>query len=49
MEVKVVRGPLMGVRGRLVRKERATCLVLSVTLIHQSVAVRIDAADVTPV
>ena len=49
MEVEVVRGPLMGVRGRLVRKERATRLVLSVSLIRQSVAVEIDAADVTPV
>lgn len=48
MEVEVVHGPLMGVRGRLVRKDRSARLVLSVTLIRQSVAVEIDAADVTP-
>ncbi len=46
MEVEVVRGPLMGVRGRLERKDRSARLVLSVTLIRQSVTVEIDAADV---
>ena len=49
MEVEVLRGPLMGVRGRLLRKDRTARLVLSVTLIHQSAVVDIDAADVTPV
>jgi hypothetical protein len=39
----------MGVRGRLLRKDREFRVVLSVTLIRQSVAVEIDAADVTPV
>jgi len=48
MEVEVVRGPLMGLRGRLERKDRSARLVLSVNLIRQSVAVEIDAADVTP-
>jgi transcription antitermination factor NusG len=48
MEVEVVHGPLMGVRGRLLRKDRSARLVLSVTLIRQSVAVEIDAADVIP-
>lgn len=47
--VEVVRGPLMGVRGRLVRKDRDYRVVLSVTLIRQSVQVEIDARDVTPV
>jgi len=47
--VEVIRGPLMGVRGRLLRKDREFRVVLSVTLIRQSVAVEIDAADVTPV
>lgn len=36
----------MGVRGRVIRKDRSARLVLSVTLIRQSVAVEIDAADV---
>ena len=49
MMVEVIRGPLMGVRGRLLRKDREFRVVLSVTLIRQSVSVEIDAADVTPV
>lgn len=49
MVVEVVRGPLMGVRGRLLRKDRELRVVLSVTLIRQSVSVVIDAADVAPV
>jgi len=48
MEVEVVRGPLMGVRGRLLRKDRAARLVISVTLIRQAASVEIDAADVAP-
>ena len=46
MEVEVVHGPLLGVRGRLLRKDRWTRLVLSVNLVRQSVAVEIDAADI---
>ena len=46
MEVEVVRGPLLGVRGRLLRKDRWARLVLSVHLVRQSVAVEIDAADI---
>jgi len=49
MTVEVIRGPLMGVRGRLLRKDRECRVVLSVTLIRQSVSVEIDVADVTPV
>ena len=49
MTVEVIRGPLMGARGRLLRKDREFRVVLSVTLIRQSVSVVIDAADVTPV
>jgi transcription antitermination factor NusG len=47
-EVEVVRGPLRGTRGRLVRKDRSVRVVLSVNLIRQSVAVEIPAADVAP-
>ena len=49
MEVEVVRGPLKGVRGRLIRKDRMTRLVLAVTLIHQAAAVEIHPADVVAV
>jgi transcription antitermination factor NusG len=48
MVVEVLRGPLMGVRGRLLRKDRELRVVLSVTLIRQSVSVVIDAAEVAP-
>lgn len=36
MEMEVVRGPLAGVRGRLLRKDRSTRLLVGVTLIHQA-------------
>ena len=49
MLVEVVRGPLKGVRGRIERKDRATKLVLAVTLIHQAAALEIHPADVAPV
>jgi len=49
MSVEVVRGPLAGVRGTLVRKDRTTRLVLTVTLIRQAAAVEIHPADVVPV
>jgi transcription antitermination factor NusG len=49
MAVEVTRGPMMGVRGRLLRKDRGLRVVLSVTSIQQSVSVEIDATDVTPV
>jgi hypothetical protein len=37
------------VRGRLIRKDRTTRLVLGVTLIHQAVVVEIHPADVARV
>jgi transcription antitermination factor NusG len=49
MEVEVIRGPLKGVRGRLLRKDRATRLVIVVTLIRQAAIVEIHPADVTAV
>ena len=45
-EVEVVRGPLAGLRGRLIRKDRATRLVLSISLIRQAAAVEVHPADV---
>jgi transcription antitermination factor NusG len=45
--VRVVRGSLEGVEGILVRKKNWYRLVLSVEMLAQSVAVEIDAADVT--
>jgi transcription antitermination factor NusG len=49
MAVEVVRGPLQGVRGILLRKEKRHRLVVGVRLIQQAAAVEIDVADVTPV
>jgi transcription antitermination factor NusG len=49
MEVEVIRGPLAGVRGKLLRKDRVTRLVLAVTLIRQAAVVEIHPADVVPV
>ena len=49
MNVEVVRGPLAGVRGKLLRKDRVTRLVLSVTLIRQAAVVEIHPADVVHV
>ena len=49
MDVEVVRGPLAGVRGKLLRKDRLTRLVLSVTLIRQAAVVEIHPADVVHV
>ena len=46
MMVEVIRGPLQGVRGILLRKEKRHRLVLGVRLIQQAAAVEIDANDV---
>ena len=49
MQVEVVRGPLQGVQGILLRKEKRHRLVLGVRLIQQAAAVEIDVADVVQV
>ena len=49
MAVRVIRGPLEGIQGILVRKEKHYRLVISVHLIKQAAFVEIDAADVIPV
>ena len=46
--VRVVRGVLCGVEGRLLRMSSCTRLVLSIELIHQSVAVSVSREDVEP-
>ena len=48
MQVEVVRGPLQGVRGILLRKEKRHRLVLGVRLIQQAAAVEIDVNNVVP-
>lgn len=49
MEVEVVRGPLAGVRGRLLRKDRSSRLVIAVQLINQATSVEIHPGDVVRV
>ena len=49
MKVEVVRGPLQGVRGILLRKEKRHRLVIGVHLIQQAAAVEIDVSDVVVV
>lgn len=49
MAVEVVRGPLQGVHGILLRKEKRHRLVIGVRLIQQAAAVEIDVRDVVPV
>ncbi|ULA64978.1 MAG: Transcriptional activator RfaH [Nitrospira sp.] len=46
MRVEVVRGPLRGVQGILLRKEKRHRLVIGVQLIQQAAAVEIDVRDV---
>ena len=48
MMVEVTRGPLKGIRGILLRKEKRHRLIISVHLIQQAAAVEIDAQDVVP-
>jgi transcription antitermination factor NusG len=46
--VRIQCGPLEGVEGVLVRRKNCIRLVLSVSLIQRSIAVEIDATDVSP-
>ncbi len=49
MQVEVIRGPLAGLRGLLLRKGARARLVIGVSLIHQGASVELDAYDVTPI
>lgn len=49
MKVEVIRGPLRGVYGILLRKEKRHRLVIGVHLIQQAAAVEINVNDVVPV
>lgn len=47
--VEVVRGPLTGLRGQLLRKASHDCLLIRVHLIQQAATVHIDMSEVVPV
>ena len=46
--VRIIRGPLEGMEGKLVRKKGLFRLVLSVDIIRQSASVEVDMRDVEP-
>jgi len=48
MFVEVIRGPLQGIKGRLIREARNARLVLSITLIQRAVAIEINTDHVAP-
>jgi transcription antitermination factor NusG len=48
-EVRITAGSLAGLTGVLVRSAKGFRIVITVELIHQSVAVELDAADVEPI
>lgn len=45
---RIIRGPLQGMEGTLVRKKGSVRLVLSIDMIRQSASVEVDAMDVEP-
>ncbi|HMZ54582.1 MAG: UpxY family transcription antiterminator [Nitrospira sp.] len=47
--VEVVRGPLTGLRGQLIRRAGQDCIVIRVHLIQQAVTVHIDMNEVVSV
>jgi len=49
MRVEVIQGPLQGLHGIVLRKEKRHRLVIGVRLIQQAAAVEIDVNDVVPV
>lgn len=49
MPVEVIRGPLQGVKGRVIRYAKFCRVVISISLIQQAIVVEIDASSITPV
>ena len=47
--VEVVQGPLTGLRGQFVRRNRHQGLVIRASLIHQAALVHIEADEVAPI
>jgi transcription antitermination factor NusG len=48
-KVRIMRGPLTGMEGILLRRKGNFRLVLSVDLIRRSIVVDVDAADIRPI
>jgi transcription antitermination factor NusG len=47
--VRVIRGPLEGVEGTLIRRKGRVRLVVSIDLLRQSAVVEVDTTDVEPI
>jgi transcription antitermination factor NusG len=47
--VRILRGSLVGAEGILLRRKSGFRVVLSVELIHRSIAVEVDVADTAPI
>jgi transcription antitermination factor NusG len=47
--VELVRGPLAGLRGRLIRRDGAHYIVIGVQLIQQGASLRVSVHDVVPI
>jgi transcription antitermination factor NusG len=47
--VDVIQGPLAGIRGQLVRKEKHHCLVIRAHLIQRAAIVHVDMSEVMPI
>jgi transcription antitermination factor NusG len=45
--VEVVRGPLAGIRGQMIRKANHDCLVIRAHLIQQAASIHIEMSEVT--
>ncbi len=49
MLVEVIRGPLTGIQGKLIRKNNECRLVISINLIGQGAAVHMNSDDIGPI
>ena len=49
MMVEVIRGPLIGIQGALLKKTEGCRLVITINLIRQGAILHIDADDIAPV
>ena len=48
MGVEIIRGPLIGMRGTLLKKDNRSRIIVAVNLICQGAAVEIEADDIAP-
>lgn len=49
MMVEVIRGPLIGIQGKLLKKTEGCRLIITINLIGQGAVVHINANDIAPV